>query len=125
MRPLGQPEIRTSACLLTGHREFLGVGDAIDPDRFNFQEFGEADSKVARGRTGGNDEVRALLEEKPEDGPSRLEHFDFLGAIAVLDEVELSAWNVGTVAFFDGCVNDLGTFEGRAEPEELDPVATS
>ena len=68
MFPLGQPQVGMFPDFLSGFREFLCIGHAVDPDRPGSEELAEAQGEIARRGPRGDDHVRAM----PQDGEKDL-----------------------------------------------------
>ena len=124
MRPLCEPEPGVRPGFAAGQRQFLAVGDAVHPDGAGAEEIADANREIAWSGAGGDHHVGSLAPDEEKDGKEHAQKAELVPAVGVGDEAEFRPGaDVRAVACLGGGEHHVAVGEGRAQAQELHPVA--
>jgi len=122
---LGQPQIDMPADPLPRKGERLNVGNAVDPDRVSTIPATYAKCEVAWCSPSGDDHARPFSADDPQKPKGQQKEAELVPARGIVDNIEPSMSNLGSVGAAHRHKGDILPLEGRQQPQQLHPVAAA
>jgi hypothetical protein len=122
MLPLRDADVRLLQGPATRHRELVGVGNTVNPNRPSAQQLSQTDRYVSRGGASRHDNVWSLDYKSAAHRNRTSEQIPLLPSIGLRNEAERAVWNITPQIGTSRDVGDVDAIECRPKSLQLHPV---
>ena len=125
VRPLRQPEAGMRPSHSSRHRQFVCVGNAVNPNRLRSQPATEPDGEVTGRGTGGYYDVRSDTHQEKRNLERAPKDTSLLLSITVGNHTKAAAVEIASVRGACRRVGNVAAVECWPQPEQLNPMPAS